>query len=71
MQVNKLRARMALVGINQADLANQCGFTENTLCNKIAGKTEFKANEIVRICEVLGIDDPTEQADIFLTSPSQ
>ena len=67
MQVNKLRAQMALAGVNQSDLARACGITENTLSNKISGKTEFKADEIIKICEILAITDADTKSDIFLT----
>ena len=66
MQANKLRAQMALKGITQKELANNCGMTENTLTNKMQGRTEFQADEIIRICELLEIDDPVVKADIFL-----
>lgn len=71
MQVNKLRAQMALVGMTQADLARICGFTENTLSNKLSGRTEFKADEIIKICEALSIKDAALKSDIFLTAASQ
>ena len=71
MQVNKLRAQMALVGMTQAELARVCGFTENTLSNKLSGKTEFKADEIIKICEALSIKDATMKSEIFLTAASQ
>ena len=67
MQANKLRARMALVGMSQAELAKICGITENTLSNKLQGRTEFKADEIVKICEALDIQDADTRNDIFLT----
>lgn len=67
MQANKLRARMALVEMSQAELAKICGITENTLSNKLQGRTEFKADEIVKICEALDIQDADTRNDIFLT----
>lgn len=67
MQANKLRARMVLAGMSQAELAKICGVTENTLSNKLQGRTEFKADEIVKICEALGIQDAETRNDIFLT----
>ena len=71
MQVNKLRAYMAMAGVTQADLAKACGITENTMSNKISGRTEFKADEIIKICEVLAIHDAALKSDIFLTVTSQ
>lgn len=67
MQANKLRARMVLAEMSQAELAKICGVTENTLSNKLQGRTEFKADEIVKICEALDIQDAETRNDIFLT----
>lgn len=67
MQANLLRAQMARVGITQAEVAKACGITENTLSNKLSGKTEFKADEIVAICDILQIENPALKNDIFLT----
>jgi transcriptional regulator with XRE-family HTH domain len=67
MQANLLRSQMALKGVTQVELAQACGITENTLSNKINGKTSFRSEEIVTICETLGIEDPKLKADIFLT----
>lgn len=66
MQANKLRAQMALTGISQSELAKACNITENTLSNKISGKTEFKADEIIRICKVLAIESAELKDEIFL-----
>ena len=71
MQVNLLRSYMALAGITQSELAKILGITENTLCNKISGRTEFKADEIITICDVLSITDAHTKSDIFLTRASQ
>ena len=67
MQANKLRAQMALAGVTQAELARICGVTENTLCNKMQGRTEFKTDEIMKICEALDIRDAATRGEIFLT----
>ena len=66
MQANKLRAQLVLAGVTQAELAKACGITENTLCNKLSGRTEFKADEIKKICEVLSIRDAVLTSEIFL-----
>ena len=67
MQANTLRAQIALAGVTQAGLARLCGGTENTLCNKMQGRTEFKTDEIMKICEALDIQDAATRGEIFLT----
>ena len=71
MQIQKLRAQMALANITQSDLAKACGISENTLTNKVSGRTEFKVSEIIKICEVLKIHDAALKDDIFLSKASQ
>lgn len=66
MQANKLRAAMALARINQSDLAEKLGITENTLCNKLLGRSDFKVSEAIKICEVLNINDAAARNEIFL-----
>jgi transcriptional regulator with XRE-family HTH domain len=53
--------------VTQAELARICGVTENTLCNKMQGRTEFKTDEIMKICEALDIQDAATRGEIFLT----
>ena len=67
MQAKLLRARMVLMEMSQSELAKRCGITENTLTNKLQGRTEFKADEIIKICEALNIKDAETRNDLFLT----
>jgi|Cm827metagenome_2_1110796.scaffolds.fasta_scaffold47939_1 DNA-binding helix-turn-helix protein len=63
MNANLLRGKMAEKGISQDRLAVRIGISPQTLCRKISGKRDFKLAEIVKICEVLNIENPI---DIFL-----
>ena len=63
---NKLLGKMAETGHTQKSLSAVINCTENTFSGKITGKYEFKLSEAAQICDVLGIDSPTERAQIFL-----
>lgn len=71
MNVNRLRGIMAEQRITQRMLARGIGKAENTLANKMTGKTPFNADEIIAICDYLHIEDPAEKSLIFLSEPSQ
>lgn len=60
---------MALIrkGMTQNDLAKMLGMTKNTLSNKVNGHTSVYTHEAKKICEILEINDPKEQANIFLS----
>ena len=71
VDVNKLKSRMVLAGHTQRTLVNELrpkGFpmTENTLSAKMNGKSQFYVEDALAICEILGIDNPKDKADIFL-----
>lgn len=71
VNVNKLKSRMILAGHTQKTLVAELrerGFsmTENTLSAKLNGKSQFYVEDALAICEVLGIDNSADKADIFL-----
>lgn len=67
--INKGMFKMALIrkGLTQNELAKMLGMTKNTLSNKVNGHTNIYTYEAKRICEILEITDPKEQASIFLS----
>lgn len=52
-----LRAEMARKRYTITRLAAELGITRKGLDNKLSGKTEFKLGEILKICEILGVND--------------
>lgn len=44
-----------LAGVSVRRLAGQTGLSRSTLTQKLKGKTEFKASELIRVGLVLGI----------------
>lgn len=62
----KLRGKIVEAGYTQRSLAKAMGIAENTLSNKINGKTSFDAQEITKICKLLGNMTCSERVHIFL-----
>ncbi len=71
VDVNKLRARMVLMGYTQKSLVaemNERGVktTENTFSSKMNGRSQFDCDDADVICDILEVNDLAEKADIFL-----
>lgn len=71
VDVKKLRAKLALHGYTQKSIAAEMSkrgvkISENTFSSKMTGASQFFCDEADVICEILGIVDSAEKADIFL-----
>ena len=71
VDVNKLKSRMVLAGYTQKTLvaelrARGLPMTENTLSAKLNGKSQFYVEDALMICDILGINNAADKADIFL-----
>jgi len=66
MQANLLKGKIMAAGYTQRSLAKKLNISDNTLSNKINGKTSFTCDEAVTICNLLSIVDNNEKAHIFL-----
>lgn len=71
VNVNMLKSRMILAGYTQKTLVAELRergmpITENTLSAKMNGKSQFYVEDALAICEVLGITNAADKADIFL-----
>ena len=62
----KLKAAIVEAGLTQQVLAQKLNMSPNTLSSKIIGKSNFDIVEATQICSILGIDDDSRKADIFL-----
>ena len=62
----KLRAKMALAGVSQNELADKIGMSKNTFSGKINGRGCFTTDQVNKICNVLQITDAGEKVEIFL-----
>lgn len=59
-----LKSTITKAGITKNALADKCGFTRQTLDNKLEGKSEFKASEIMLVSLALHLN-VTERDAIF------
>ena len=66
MQTTKLKSRIVEAGYTQRTLADELGMSANSLGRKINGKAIFNTEEVIRICDKLGIVEDAEKAFIFL-----
>lgn len=71
VDVNKLKARMVLMGYTQKSLVaemNERGVktSVNTLSSKMNGKSQFDCVDADVICDILKVNNPEERANIFL-----
>jgi transcriptional regulator with XRE-family HTH domain len=53
----KLKAAIMESGMNQEQIAEMLGMTNATFNYKVNNKSEFKASEIKKLCEVLSITE--------------
>ena len=65
MNTNILKGKMIEKGYTQEGLAKAVGISTNSMSRKLLGTRQFRLGEVVKICEVLDIDDPR---DIFFTN---
>ena len=71
VDVNKLKARMVLMGYNQRTFATACNnkgykISENTVNAKFTGRSPWTIDDADMAIDVLEITDPAEKAAIFL-----
>ena len=71
VDVNKLRARMVLMGYTQKSLVaemNERGVktSENTFSSKMNNPKKFNCDDADVICDILALEHPAEKAEIFL-----
>lgn len=71
VDVQKLRSRMVLKGYNQKSLVAEINargkkISENTFSSKMNGRSQFDCDDADVICEILGIEQAEEKAEIFL-----
>lgn len=71
VDTNKLKARMVLNGHTQKSLANEMTLrgvktSEKTLSYKMTAKSQFDCEDADVICEILGVHNLADRAEIFL-----
>lgn len=64
----KLKCEMLVSGFTIKTMAESMGLSYYGFYRKLTNKSFFKATEITRACELLGIDD-VKKNEIFFASP--
>lgn len=62
MNLNRLKGLMAEKGVTRSELAKILNISLKTLSLKINGKTSFKVNELILICDYFNV-----KPDFFLS----
>ena len=62
-----LREKIDASGLKLSYIASQLWISPKALTMKIENQTQFKAAEIKRLSEILGIETAEEQEQIFLS----
>ncbi len=68
MSFDKLKGKMTEQHLSQKSMADLLGITVQCLNAKINGRSQFTLEEVIKITEVLSLEDPV---DIFLIQISQ
>lgn len=66
LDVNKLKGAIARAGHTQNSLSKELKMSINTLNAKVNGKSSLTCDEVVTLCDVLGIESESEKVEIFL-----
>ena len=66
VRCNELIAERVRAGVSRKDAAEACDCSVNTYGRKETGKASFTIDEVVKLCDLLGIVDPERKAYIFL-----
>lgn len=62
----KLKAKIVESGFNQEQIAEMLEMTNATFNYKVNGKSEFKASEIKKLCEILSLTESDCMTIFFL-----
>lgn len=65
--VERLKDKIAKSGLKNSFIAESIGMSRGTWYNKRDGKTEFTADEIKKLCDVLHITSLREREEIFFS----
>ena len=66
VRTEELQAERKRKKATQADAAKAIGCSVNTYCAKENNEAKFDIDEVVKLCDFLGIEDKSRRAYIFL-----
>ena len=63
---NLLKGKIISAGYSQRSLAKAMKKSKDCINAKVNGHSPFNVDEVILLCELLGITDPVEKCAIFL-----
>ena len=66
LNVNKLKGAIARAGHTQESLAKEMNMSVNALNAKVNGNSRITTDEVIKMCDVLSINNDSEKIEIFL-----
>ncbi len=67
MNLKKLKGKIAESEKSKSAIAMEFGISIQALNKKLRGETKMTTDDAEKLCDVLGIYDNSEKAEIFLT----
>lgn len=67
MKANLLKAKMVEAGYTQRSLASEMNMSPTTLNLKLSGRRALDIREVEMLCDILGIHEPADKVNIFLS----
>ena len=65
MNANKLLGKIREAQLSQCEVAKRMGISPSALYHKISGKSQFTRDEIIKLCDILALDDAELMAIFF------
>lgn len=63
-----LKGKIVASGNTQSVIAKKMGLSETSLSAKINGKARFYSDEVLKMCDIIGVESADELAKIFYPS---
>lgn len=67
LKANLLRGEIVANGLTVQEVAEKMGLSRNTLFSRLSGQTSFNTEEVIKLCDILHIKEPSRKVEIFLT----
>lgn len=71
VQRNLLNGKIVSAGLTASEVAKRMNISRTTFSRKINGRGCFDTEEVMELCDILGINSDTEKCEIFLAKSSQ
>lgn len=65
VNTNRLKGKIMEAGYSRKEFADKLGINENTLVNRLKGRSSFKLDEVGKMCDILNITSKDDVINIF------